>query len=66
MILYDDIDEKDQMMIEVYHNILYRYLLFHYVQVHVHDDEQMEELLPMHVFFEHLMKRSILTSVSFI
>jgi hypothetical protein len=51
MILYDDIDEKDQMMIEVYHNILYRYLLFHYVQVHVHDDEQMEELLPMYVCF---------------
>jgi hypothetical protein len=46
MILYDDIYEKDQMMIEVYQNNPYQYSLFHHVQVHVHDDENMDEIIP--------------------
>jgi hypothetical protein len=46
MILYDDIYEKGQMMIEVYQNNPYQYSLFHHVQVHVHDDENMDEIIP--------------------
>jgi hypothetical protein len=49
MIIYDDIYENDKMMFEVFHDILDQDLLFHYVQVHIHDDEQLDELIPIKI-----------------
>lgn len=47
MTIYDDIYERGQMMSEVYHDILYQYLLSHYVAGHFHDGEKMNEWIPM-------------------
>jgi hypothetical protein len=46
MIIYDDIYENEKMIIEVSHDILDQYLLFHYVQVDNHDDDKLDELIP--------------------
>lgn len=59
MTLCDDICVKDQTMIEVYRDILYQYLLWQYVQEHVHDDEQIHERIPRKwkLFFYILYER---------
>jgi len=46
MIIYDDIYEIEKMILEVCHDILDQYLLLYYVQVDIHDDDILDELIP--------------------